>query len=128
MAAGRTYQSRTKRYRARLTARQAPLGARGTPIVSLDRSEDLTISTGMRHTSKTAWRSQQRHRLSYLAHNETGTRQIYAAQPDGGYKLETWDVRDLVEKYTDIGMVGGPTFCTDKDGTCKELQDEVHWA
>ena len=85
----------------------------------------------MRHTSGTAWRSQQRHRLSYLAHNATGPRQVYVPQsPErgGGHRLETWDVSELVQKYTDIGMVGGPTFCTENDGACRDLQNEVHWA
>ena len=81
----------------------------------------------MKHTKKTGWRSQQRHRLSYLAHNETGPRTIYAPQAGGGYRLETHDVSDLVEKYTDLGMVGKATFCEERDGTCDELQAWVHW-
>ncbi len=92
--------------------------------------------TGMVHGEDTAWRSQQRHRLNYLAHNATGTREILVKQPPSGvlgwfsgdrYALETHDVKKLVDEYTDVGLVDGPYFCRKEDGSCEIQASQVAW-
>jgi hypothetical protein len=81
----------------------------------------------MKHSKNTAWRANQRHRLSQLANNATGIRPIYAPQPDGSYRLEHHDVRDLAKTYLDVGLTGGPFFCQEDGVTCDEMRDEIAW-
>jgi hypothetical protein len=81
----------------------------------------------MKHSIRTAWRANQRHRLTQLANNATGLRPIYSPQADGSYRLEQHDVHDLALKYLDVGLTGGPFFCQDDDVTCDHMRDEIAW-
>lgn len=62
-------------------------------------------ATGLFHDKVNAWRQSQRERLHWFGNNMTGT--VPLLLPDGSIKH--WDRADLVDKWSDVGLSGGPT-------------------
>lgn len=62
-------------------------------------------ATGLFHDKNKPWRQSQRERLHWFGTNMTGT--VPLLLPDGSIK--DWDRADLVDKWLDIGLSGGPT-------------------
>lgn len=62
-------------------------------------------ATGLFHDKLNAWRQSQRERLHWFGNNMTGT--VPLLLPDGSIKH--WDRADLVDKWSDVGLSGGPT-------------------
>ncbi|KAE8538024.1 hypothetical protein D1P53_006091 [Cryptococcus gattii VGV] len=78
-------------------------------------------ATGLFHDKLNAWRQSQRERLHWFGNNMTGT--VPLLLPDGSIKY--WDRADLVDKWSDVGLSGGPTQCNVEDGTCDVMAEEI---
>ncbi|RSH91311.1 hypothetical protein EHS25_009610 [Saitozyma podzolica] len=85
-------------------------------------------STGLHHNKETPWRSSQRDRLHFFAHNtSTASTPILVDRTKSGgrLELEEWSVKELNEKWLDIGLSGGPAQCNQEDGTCDVMAKEI---
>ncbi|KIR74135.1 hypothetical protein I310_01732 [Cryptococcus deuterogattii CA1014] len=96
------------------------------PALVTCRAYPLTVSTrgtatGLSHDKLSAWRQSQRERLHWFGNNMTGT--VPLLLPDGSIKH--WDRADLVDKWLDVGLSGGPTQCNVEDGTCDAMAKEI---
>nr|AAR84598.1 Cap4p [Cryptococcus neoformans var. neoformans] len=78
-------------------------------------------ATGLFHDKNKPWRQSQRERLHWFGTNMTGT--VPLLLPDGSIK--DWDRADLVDKWLDIGLSGGPTQCDAEDGSCAAMAEEI---
>ncbi|OXG32358.1 hypothetical protein C367_01126 [Cryptococcus neoformans Ze90-1] len=78
-------------------------------------------ATGLFHDKFSAWRQSQRERLHWFGTNTTGT--VPLLLPDGSIK--DWGRADLVDKWLDVGLSGGPTQCNVEDGTCAVMAEEI---
>ncbi|OXG71060.1 hypothetical protein C352_01166 [Cryptococcus neoformans CHC193] len=78
-------------------------------------------ATGLFHDKFSAWRQSQRERLHWFGTNTTGT--VPLLLPDGSIK--DWDRANLVDKWLDVGLSGGPTQCNVEDGTCAVMAEEI---
>jgi beta-1,2-xylosyltransferase len=93
----------------------------------------------MLHANTTAWRSQQRHRITNLFNYPTGTRKLIVEKSDylrnQASEIHEFETSTLVEQYMNvsfIGQKGKPYFVSHSvllvayeqcwhDGTCEEL-------
>jgi beta-1,2-xylosyltransferase len=74
-------------------------------------SSQRGTSTGLHHNKETPWRSSQRDRLHFFAHNASTANipiLVDKTKSGGRLELEEWSVKELNEKWLDIGLSGGP--------------------
>lgn len=63
------------------------------------------------HSKDTQWRSSQRERLHFLAHNDSDATHLLlldTTKLGGGLEVTSWSVKELNEKWMDVGLSGGP--------------------
>jgi hypothetical protein len=81
---------------------------RGTPWVTI--IAWLTGRNGMLHANTTAWRSQQRHRITNLFNYPTGTRKLVVEKTDylrgQASEIKEFETSTLVEKYMNVSFIG----------------------
>lgn len=66
----------------------------------------------MHHSKDTLWRQSQRERLHFFAHNDTeeakATILVDRTQEGKGLVYEEFSVKELNERYLDVGLSGQP--------------------
>ncbi|KAK8869838.1 hypothetical protein IAR55_000406 [Kwoniella newhampshirensis] len=78
-------------------------------------------ATGLSHNKKTRWRSSQRERLHFLAHNTSNTHDLLLS--DGSVRV--YDHQELADKWLDVGLSGVPVQCDKEDGSCDDMAREI---
>lgn len=87
-------------------------------------------ATGVYHDMNTAWYKSQRERLHVFANNETTDKVpilVDRAESGGGIRTEDYSVKNMGERWFDVGLAGGPVQCDDKDGSCEALSKAFKW-
>lgn len=83
--------------------------------------------TGVSHRKHLEWRKSQRHRLNRFANNASNDAIPVLVERGNTVRAEAHRIRDMNQRWFDIGLTGGPTQCSIEDGSCDELQKEVEW-
>lgn len=84
-------------------------------------------STTGSHYYKQNWRESHRVRLHEIANRKEGEISVLVADSTTGVDLKNYNVSVLNEAYLDVGLVGKPVQCEQKDGTCDEMKKEIDW-
>ncbi|WWD15888.1 hypothetical protein CI109_100312 [Kwoniella shandongensis] len=79
-------------------------------------------ATGLSHNKKTPWRSSQRERLHFFAHNSSSG-DTTLLLPDGSTGV--YNHQELADKWLDVGLSGVPVQCNKEDGSCDDMAREI---
>lgn len=83
--------------------------------------------TGIYHNKKMPWRQAQRERLHYFANNMSDATAPVLIQDKDGLHTENFPLKVMNEAWFDVGLFGGPSQCSEEDGTCDEMETEFEW-
>ncbi|ORY33787.1 glycosyl transferase family 90-domain-containing protein [Naematelia encephala] len=87
-------------------------------------------TTGVWHSTQIPWRHAQRERLHFMVHNDTDAKLpilLDRAASGGGLETQMLSISEMNEAWFDAGLTGGPHQCTKEDGTCDDMNREIHW-
>jgi hypothetical protein len=83
--------------------------------------------TGLSHKKGNGWRNSQRHRLNFFANNQSDAAIPILVQRGNTVRAEAHRIKDMNEKWFDVGLAGGAVQCNKADGSCDELANTVPW-
>ncbi|KAG9016692.1 F-actin-capping protein subunit alpha [Tulasnella sp. 427] len=82
-------------------------------------------STTGNHFTIKSWKRSHRIALHLLGNAQEGEERILVEDPKKGLTSKSFSKKEMNERYMDVGLVGKPIQCDNKDGTCEAMAKEI---